>query len=154
MHNTHLDIYQLIHRQHTTKALVLISTAVAGETGMSGQQVEAVKLVWCDIPADVALYRAIQTCHEFVEWLSRQVTGLCFDIVSQRPIPIPSPFQVDARPGHFPQDPGKVFASISCMTIASADVKLTTMSGGHHCCSNIATNKPKLSSRSTSDTDV
>lgn len=32
MHNIHLDIYQLLHRQYTTKPLVLISTAVAGAT--------------------------------------------------------------------------------------------------------------------------
>ena len=104
----------------------------------------------CDIPADVALYRAIQACHEFVEWLSRQVPGLCLDILSQRPVPIPSLFQVDARPGHFPQDSGKIFASVSCMAIASSEVELTTTSGGHHCCTDIADNKPKLSSRSTS----
>ena len=47
MHNTHLDIYQLIHRQDTTKPLVLISTVVAGKTEMLGQKVEVVKLVWC-----------------------------------------------------------------------------------------------------------
>ena len=104
----------------------------------------------CDKPADVALYRAIQACHELVEWLSREVTGLCLDILSQRPVPIPSLFQVDARPGHLPQDSGKILASVSCMAIVSSEVGLTTTSGGHHCCTDIADNKPKLSSRSTS----
>ena len=111
-------------------------------------------MTWCDKPADVALYCAIQACHEFVEWLSRQVTGLCLDIVSQRPVPIPSLFQIDARPGHFPQDPGKIFAPVSGMAIASTEVELTTASGGHHCCNAIADIKLKVSSRPSSVTVI
>ena len=91
----------------------------------------------------MALYGAIQTCHESVEWLARQVTGFCLDIVSQRPVPIPSPLQVDARPGHLSQDPGKIFASISGgMMTVFANMELATTIGGHYCCSDIG--KPQL----------